>query len=169
MIAWRRRVERLFEWIAVALMVALAAEVLLGIGFRAARHPLVWYDEVAAVLLAWLTYFASALAALKGAHIGFPGLVNALPKGGRVAALVLREVAVIGFFALLAWEGVHVLTLLGGETLVTVDIPVRLTQAVIPAGAVLFIVAELLNLPERIRWTSGKPLRAPAPAQELTH
>ena len=169
MIVWRRGVERLFEWISVALMVALAAEVLLGIGFRAAQRPLVWYDEVASVLLAWLTYYASALAALKGSHIGFPGLVNALPPGGRVAALIVREVAVIGFFALLAWEGVHVLTLLGGDMLVTVDLPVRLTQSVIPIGAVLFIAAELLNLPERIRWTAGKSQPVQTAAQELTH
>ena len=169
MIVWRRRVERLFEWISVALMVALALEVLVGIAFRTAGRPLSWYDEIASVLLAWLTYYASALAALKRSHIGFPGLVNALPYRGRLVALVIREVAVIGFFAVLAWEGVEVLRLLGGDMLVTVDLPVRLTQSVIPIGAVLFIIAELLNLPEQLRWTTGKPVAMPVAAQELTH
>jgi TRAP-type C4-dicarboxylate transport system permease small subunit len=160
---WRRRVERLYEWISVALMVLLALEVLVGIVFRMAQRPLAWYDEVASVLLVWLTYYASALAALKRAHIGFPGLVKALPARGRIAALVLREIAVIGFFAILAWQGVRVLRLLAGETLVTVDVPVQLTQSVIPIGAVLFIIAELLALPEQIR--AGEP----AAAKELTH
>lgn len=173
MTALRARIEKLFEWISAALLVVLAVEVLVGIAFRAAGHPLAWYDEVASVLLAWVTYYGSALAALKRSHIGFPGLANALPPGGRVVVLVVREVAVLGFFALLAVWGVRVLDLLGGETLVTVDVPVRVTQSVIPIGAVLFVIAELLNLPGQIAWAKGRP-RAPSPtstdaAKELSH
>jgi TRAP-type C4-dicarboxylate transport system permease small subunit len=169
----RAGVEKLFEWISAALLIVLAVEVLVGIAFRAAGRPLAWYDEVASVLLAWVTYYASALAALKRSHIGFPGLANALPPGGRAVALVAREVAVIGFFIILAVWGVHVLDLLGGETLVTVDIPVRVTQSVIPIGAALFVLAELLNLPDQIAWARG---RGPKPgggaadaAKELSH
>ena len=50
-------------------MVALAVTVLLGVTFRFAGSALVWYDEVAAVQLAWITYYGSAYAALKGSHI----------------------------------------------------------------------------------------------------
>ena len=171
--ALRRRIERLFEWISAALLLALAVEVLVGIVFRATSRPLVWYDEVASVMLAWLTYYASALAALKKAHIGFPGLVNALPRGGRIVALVVREVAVIGFFVVLAVYGVHVMQMLGGETLVTVDVPVRFTQSVIPVGAALFVLAELLNLPDQIAWAQGRAVvpggALPDAAKELSH
>jgi len=153
---WRRRIERLLEWVAGGLLVVLAVEVLAGIAFRALGRPLAWYDEVASVLLAWITYYGSALAALKKSHIGFPGLVNAMPRPGRFVALVIREVTVLGFFLVLAIEGVSILRLLTGDTLVTVDIPVALTQSVIPIGAALFIVAELLNLPDRIAWASGR-------------
>jgi TRAP-type C4-dicarboxylate transport system permease small subunit len=157
----RATIEKLFEWISAALLVVLASEVLVGIVFRAAGRPLAWYDEVASVLLAWVTYYGSALAALKRSHIGFPGLANALRPGGRIVALIIREVAVIGFFVLLAIWGVRVLELLGGETLVTVDIPVRVTQSVIPIGAVLFVLAELLNLPGQIAWAKGRPAAPP--------
>ena len=173
MTALRAGVEKLLEWISAALLVVLALEVLVGIVWRAAGHPLSWYDEVASVLLAWVTYYGSALAALKRSHIGFPGLANALPRGGRTVALIVREIAVIGFFVLLAVFGMHVLDLLAGETLVTVDIPVRLTQSVIPIGAVLFVIAELLNLPGQIAWARGRPA-APSPtstdaSKELIH
>ena len=52
----------------------------------------------------------------------------------------------------------------------TIDVPVAFTQSVIPIGAVLFIIAELLNLPDRIRNARGKiaPLESPA-VTELTH
>ena len=55
-------------------MVALAVTVLLGVTFRFAGSALVWYDEVAAVQLAWITYYGSAYAALKGSHISVPSL-----------------------------------------------------------------------------------------------
>jgi TRAP-type C4-dicarboxylate transport system permease small subunit len=168
----RSAVERILEVVSVGLLVVLAAEVLAGIVFRAFRRPLVWYDEVASVLLAWLTYYGAALAALKRAHIGFPGFVRAMPRAPRAAALVVREVAVSGFFLLLAWEGARILGELGGETLVTVDIPVRVTQSVIPIGAVLFVVAELLNLPVRIREARGEaapPSDVEKASKELAH
>lgn len=168
--AWRRRVERVLEWFTGGLLLILAAEVLAGIAFRAAGRPLAWYDEVASVLLAWITYYGSALAALKKSHIGFPGLVNALPRAGRYAALAVREIAVIGFFAILAWKGVEILRVLAGETLVTVDIPVALTQSVIPIGGALFVVAELLNLPDLVLTASGRGTVVSTDAsKELSH
>lgn len=167
---WRRRFERLLEWIAGGLLVILAVEVIAGIVFRAAGRPLAWYDEVASVLLAWITYYGSALAALKKSHIGFPGLVDAMPRPGRFIALAIREVAVIGFFVILAVEGTSILRTLAGDMLVTVDIPVALTQSVIPIGGVLFVIAELLNLPDQIAWVSGRRVvTVDQTAKEISH
>ena len=168
---WRRRLERLLEGITGALMVILSVEVLAGIVFRAAGRPLAWYDEVASVLLAWLTYYGSALAALKRSHIAFPGLVNALPRTGRYLALLIREVVVFGLFAVLVWQGTRILGVLAGETLVTIDLPVALTQSVIPIGAAFFILAELINLPDHLAWAAGKTTAPAAPGaeKELSH
>lgn len=71
--------EVLLEVVVMLLTSSLAIVVLLAVIYRKAGHSLVWYDEVASVMLAWLTYYGAALAALKRAHIGFPGLVEALP------------------------------------------------------------------------------------------
>ena len=168
--AWRRRFERLLEWISGGLLVILAVEVTAGIAFRFSGHPLSWYDEVASVLLAWITYYGAALAALKKSHIGFPGLVDAMPRSARFVALAIREVAVLGFFVVLAVEGAAILRTLSGDMLVTVDVPVTLTQSVIPIGAVLFVVAELLNLPDQIAWASGRRVvTVDQTAKELSH
>ena len=43
-------------------MAALAVEVIAGVVFRYSGYALVWYDEVATILLAWVTYYGSALA-----------------------------------------------------------------------------------------------------------
>ena len=47
--------EKILKLILFIMMVALAVTVLLGVTFRFAGSALVWYDEVAAVQLAWIT------------------------------------------------------------------------------------------------------------------
>ncbi len=141
----------------VVLVVALAAVVVLGVGFRKAGAALVWYDEAASILLAWLTYYGAALVALKRGHIGVPVLVERLRGRVRTVVLLVGEAAVIGFFLVLAWAGLQVQGALAGTTLVSMPaVPTALAQSVIPIGAVLFIVAQLLSLPDALRGGSGE-------------
>jgi TRAP-type C4-dicarboxylate transport system permease small subunit len=148
----RRRYERLLEWIVIALMAVLAVEVTLGILYRTFGTSLVWYDEVAAILLAWLTFFGSALAAAKRAHIGCPEVVAMLPAAARVALRVLAEAIVIAFFLLVGWTGYEVLGVLATDYLISLpEIPVAWVQAVVPVSAVLIVVAELFSLPLALR------------------
>lgn len=146
--ALRRGFERALEWVVIALMIVLAVEVAAGVIFRYAGRALVWYDEVASVLLAWVTYYGAALAALKRSHIGVPELVRRLPPAGRVQAVLVAKACVVGFFAMLGWVGYAVLEVLASDTLVTLPgVSVAVTQSVIPVSAALFVVAELLTLP----------------------
>lgn len=156
--ALKRTFERLLEIVVMVLMTLLCVIVLVGVAFRTAGAALVWYDEVASIMLAWLTYYGSALAALKRAHIGFPGFVNALPRGQRRALFVLAEIFVIGFFVLVARVGWQVYEILEGDTLVTLSwFPAQLAQSVIPVGAALFVLAELVSIPEAWRAISAGP------------
>lgn len=143
-----RGFRRVLETIVLTLMAALAIVVVLGIGFRKFGAALVWYDEVASVLLAWLTYYGAALAALDRRHIGVPTLVDALPPRAKVSLLVVSEVVVLGFFAAIAWAGIRVLQVLAGTSMISLPwVPTAVTQSVIPVGAALFIVARLLSFP----------------------
>ncbi len=148
--------DRFLEVIAALLMAGLTIILVMGFVYRFLNMSLVWYDEVASIGLAWLTYYGSALAAHRGAHIGFPGIVNTFPPGLRVAVTLLSEVIVIGFFLLLAVYGAEVVEILQGSTLVSLpDVSQQLTQSVIPIASVLIIIAELLRLPEVIAAARG--------------
>ena len=152
----RRGFERLLEAIVTILVVGLTALVVAGAAFRYAGNALAWYDEVASVGLVWLTYYGAALAALRGAHIGVPGLVNAMPPKARIVVTLFAEACVFLFFGVLAVTGVQVLIVLSNDYLVSLPwVPLRFTQSVIPIGAVLFIVAELLRLPALLRDAAG--------------
>jgi TRAP-type C4-dicarboxylate transport system permease small subunit len=147
----RGRYERLLEWIVIALMAALAIEVTLGVVYRTIGASLVWYDEVASILLAWLTFYGSALAAAKRAHIGCPEVVALLPRGARVAARLVADVLVIGFFLLVGWVGYTVLGVLATDHLVSLpEVPVNYIQSVVPIGAVLIVLAEIITLPQAL-------------------
>lgn len=144
--------ERFLDAIVFVLMFALAIVVTLAVVYRKVGASLVWYDEIASVLLAWITYYGAALAALRGAHIGVSVLVDALPRPLRVAVTLFAELCVIGFFVLLAWVGYSILDILATDTLVSLpEVSVMYTQSVIPIGATLFVIAELMRLPEVLR------------------
>lgn len=148
----RKGFERLLETIVILIMVTLTVIVLVAVIYRKAGDSLSWYDEVASVLLAWLTYYGAALAAINREHIGFAGVIQALKPAVRIPFIIISEIIILAFFALLAWVGFGVLVILKGDTLISLpQISTRLTQSVIPIGAILFFIAEALALPELLK------------------
>ena len=163
--SFRRGYERFLEWICIVLMIALAVEVTAGVLFRYSGNSLVWYDEVATILLAWVTFYGSALAVLKHAHMGVPEIVRMLPPDWRVAAAVVAQLCAIAFFVLLAWVGYSILEILASDRLVSLpDIPVAFALSTIPISAVLIVIAQLLVFPELLREARAKPIHAEKPA-----
>jgi len=154
--AFRKGFFKFLDIIVVLNVVALALVVTIGFVSRLAGSPFSWYDEVASVGLAWLTYYGAALAAAKGAHIGCPSVVNYFSPKLRLPIALVAEAITIGFFVLLAWTGMQVVLILEGSTLVSLtSVSLQLTQSVLPIGSALFIIAELLRLPEVIESAKG--------------
>lgn len=150
--SFRRLLERVLVGVALFLMAVLAVIVVAAVTVRYAGSSFTWYDEVASVVLAWITYYGAALAALRRAHLGFPNLVAALPAGLRVAALAVSEAVVLSFFVFLALFGYRAILLLHGDALASLPwVKIELVMSVIPIGAVLYILAELTTLPDRVR------------------
>jgi TRAP-type C4-dicarboxylate transport system permease small subunit len=150
--AFRRGYERFLEWICIALMAALAAEVTAGVVFRYSGYSLVWYDEVATILLAWVTFYGSALAVLKQAHLGVPEIVRMMPPALRVAVTMFAQACTLAFFALLAWTGYSILEILATDHLVSLPgVSVAYVNSVIPISAVLIMIGQMLVFPEVLR------------------
>lgn len=142
---------RLLEWIVIVLMAVLFFEVSLGVGYRTFGVSLVWYDEVASILLAWLTFYGAALASVKRAHIGCPELVDLAPPRVRAGVRAVSQVLTIAFFLLMGWIGYRVLGPLAADRLVSLpDVPVAWVQSVVPISAVLIVIAELVTFPQVI-------------------
>lgn len=157
--AIRRGYEWALEWLVMALMAMLAAEVTLGVVFRTLGSSLVWYDEVASILLAWLTFYGSALASVKRAHIGCPEVMAFLPPKPKLVFRVIAELLTIGFFLLMGWMGYQILAVLATDNLISLpSVPVSWVQSVVPISALLIVAAELITLPKVL----ANALAAPA-------
>jgi TRAP-type C4-dicarboxylate transport system permease small subunit len=161
---------RALEWVVIVLVVALAVEVTLGVVFRALGHSLAWYDEVASVLLAWLTFYGAALASVRRAHIGCPEVVDAMRWQVRRAFNIAAELIVIAFFALLGAVGAWILPVLHTDALVSLPwIPMSVVQSVIPISAALIIVAELTHLADLLVAQGPAPPAGGAAMSEQLH
>jgi TRAP-type C4-dicarboxylate transport system permease small subunit len=156
------------EWLVIALMAILFIEVTLGVICRTLGVSLVWYDEVASILLAWLTFYGSALASVKRAHIGCPEVMALLAPQPRFAMRLVAEVFTIGFFLLLGWIGYEVLDVLSTDHLVSLPwVRVSWVQSVVPISAVLIVAAEIITLPRVL--SGALALAAPKMTGGSTH
>lgn len=142
----------LIETICLVLLIGLAFSVIYSTTMRYLGSSPTWYDEIASVLLAWLTYFGATYALFKRHHMSFGGLVTALPKNAAVALALVSELLVIAFFAVVAWYGNAVLAVAKWDSLLSIRwMTLDIVQSVIPITAVLMIIGTLLTMPRALR------------------
>ncbi|MGB7301365.1 MAG: TRAP transporter small permease [Burkholderiaceae bacterium] len=137
--------------VTLALLVMLAAVVLYAVAARTAGSSPIWYDEVASVMLAWLSFLGAALAALQNAHLNFETLLVSRRPGLRRILFVIGELVYYAVFGLLVWAGWSILEVFGDESLTSLRfVPLSLVHSVVPVGAGLMILSRLLNA--RTNW-----------------
>ena len=154
---FKQSYDACLQYVMFVMMIALSVTVVVGVVYRWSGNALVWYDEVASVQLAWLTYYGSAYAALKGAHIGVPSILKSFPIPIRKVFFVVSKIVIYSFFALMTYYGLIVMKLIHGETLTTLEwVPQSLVQSVIPIGSFLFMLSETLRLKEDYQGVMGQ-------------
>lgn len=147
-----RALLRLIETIGLALLLALTFSVIYATTMRYVGASPRWYDELASVMLAWLTYFGATYAVFMRQHMGFSGLVTALPRRLAVALTLVSEILVLVFFGLVAWFGYKVLAVAAYDSLLSIRwLTLDIVQSVIPVTAVLMIIGTLLTMPRALR------------------
>ena len=136
---FKQSYDTCLQYIMFVMMIALAVTVVVGVVYRWSGNALVWYDEVASVQLAWLTYYGSAYAALKGAHIGVPSILKSFPVPLRKVFFVVSKIVIYSFFALMTYYGLIVMKLIHGETLTTLEWGSTIFSAVSNTSWIFFI------------------------------
>lgn len=140
--------DRGLQAVCVLLLVGLAVMVLVAVFMRALGRSPLWYDEVAAIWLVWLTFFSASLVTLRRAHLGFDGALALMPLAARRCCFVAAEAAALGFHAVVLVYGWRVLEIIAGESLISLPwLDYQVVQAVIPVCALLMLVGQALSAP----------------------
>ena len=79
-----RGLVRCIEAVCLLLLLGLTGSVVYATTIGCLGASPSWYDEIASMLLAWLTYFGASYVIFQRQHMSFGGLVAALPRSAAV-------------------------------------------------------------------------------------
>jgi len=96
-----------------------------------------WSEEVARMMIVWLTMLGAGACLRGGTHIAVTVLVNSLPPGPRHAVLWVRDLAILSAVGVLAWAGARYAMLNASQDSPALEIPMTIAYASLPVGAAL--------------------------------
>jgi len=146
-----RALDLFLQAVTITLLVVLAILVVAAVVMRYSGASLVWYDELASAMLAWLTFSGSAFAAHRNAHLSFNGLPVAVPLPLRRILFAICEIVFIAAFATVGWAGWAILEIFGDERMVALRVPLWITQSIVPIACAFIVLVRLISVPERWR------------------
>lgn len=104
-----------------------------------------WSEEVARMLIVWLTMLGAAACLRGGSHIAVTVLVNALPQRLRHAVLWVRDLAILATAGVLAWSGVRYAELNAAQDSAALEIPMSFAYSSLFVGAALIALQLTLS------------------------
>ncbi len=151
-IAVRKGLTKVLQWVVIILMAALVFDVLWGVISRyALGQQAKWSEELARLLLVWVSLFGASVAFGMKAHLGLDYFAGKLhPSAGRLNAIVgalITLVFAILVFGVGGWALVHK-TMESGQTMVALPIAKWWEYAALPVSGVfmvIFLVEQLIE------------------------
>lgn len=148
---WLERLQRgvgwLEEWLAMALLAAMAVVVNLQIVARYVfGKPFIWPEEVTRLILVWVTFIAAAALIRRGGDIAVDTFVGMLPAHWRRRMHMARDVVMILVFCLVAWQGWKLSLSVEGMPLVATEWPTALLAWPVVIGCSLIALHVLVRL-----------------------
>ncbi len=100
----------LVEFVLVCLMLALCADIFVGVFSRyVVGRTMPWYDEVARYLFIWMAFAGAAVAVRRRAHFGVNVLVARLSAAGQRAARFLCWGLVMAYAVFITVQGLRII------------------------------------------------------------
>lgn len=105
-----------------------------------------WGEELPAHILAALAFMGAALLTRTDEHIGFDGVVRALPPAVQRIAFAFNLTLMAIFGAVVAYYGTIAAERFASRDLISIDIPMVLFRGAMPLGCALISLICLLRL-----------------------
>jgi TRAP-type C4-dicarboxylate transport system permease small subunit len=150
-----RNLERLADWLLIALFILIFALVLAQVVCRYVfNNPLVWSEELARLAFVWVAMLTWGLGMRRRSHIAVTFFPDMLPRVPRLLLAILVQALIILFCALLVVHG-WTLTMRNLDLdLVTIEVSYAVLYVVVPIGAAIVIcygLAEIHRLSRELR------------------
>jgi len=140
------------DWLAFAIFWALAAIVFLQFFTRYVLNDSVaWTEEIARYGLIWVTFIGAVMVTRRNSHIAVALLPNLLPAWAGRALLALVDLAVLAFFALLAYFSILIIGRMQVQRMTVVDLPMSWVYAAVVVGCCLMLVRQLMRVWRNVR------------------
>jgi TRAP-type C4-dicarboxylate transport system permease small subunit len=118
------------------------------------NRSLFWSEELARLLLVWLTFLGASVAYFRGVNPGVDVLYRRFSEWGKRAAMSIVHVLSLSFFAVMIVYGTNFAHFVRLQITPTLSLPKWIPHSVIPlSGAILFLHA----LTFLIREIRGQP------------
>jgi TRAP-type C4-dicarboxylate transport system permease small subunit len=135
-------VEKILFVIGAAICIILFAQVF----FRYAGASLGWSEEVSRHLLVAITFLGGTVAYKRASFIGLKGFGHKLGPAIQQAIVVGLQVLTLACFGLIAWFGAVYTVKAAEHTSSSLQIPMSIPFAVIPAASVIFVLHVLADM-----------------------
>lgn len=146
-LATERVLARLVELPAALLVLAEVMVLFLGVIMRYFVHmPMVWSDELAAVMFIWLAMLGAVVALQRGEHMRMTAIVGALPPRRQAVLETLAVAAPVIFLVALIHPALEYAEDEMFVTLPAMDVPNAWKAAALPVGLALMTAVSLLKL-----------------------
>ena len=152
-----RRLEQMLRAFIAAIFIFFVSitflQVVLRYGFA---NSLPWIDELSRYSFIWLVFVAAAIVSREGAHIAIDIVEEMAPPRVRFALLVLADISLIVFAAIVGYGGWQLMQLNWTTTSPASGIPIAWVQFVLPLFGVLMALFAGVHLHELLkRGTAG--------------
>lgn len=152
--------------VGAALLAIITVLVFLAAVMRFVGHPLIWSVDMAQLLFIWLCFIGAARALRRHAHLGVDLLVAKLPMRARLWLELALTVVVLGFLALLAYQGFRLTMMNTARTFGDSGLPYWLVTVAVPVGAIHLAISTLANAARALSDPSGARLVFTRPAED---
>lgn len=138
----------LLENLCVGLIILLQTAVFLGVVFRyGLNKPLVWVDELASIIMVYITFIGSAVAAKYNQHMRMTVLDMVLSPTSLSRWQRIVDILSLFFLGFLAWVGWRMVGFVRGTMTDILRIPVSVVYMAIPVGLMLMVLYMLIGSP----------------------
>ena len=158
LICLSRRLNDCIQFFVSAMGIAMTAVVACQVFSRyVLNHSLFWSEELARLILVWLTFFGATVAYYHGLHPGVDTVFKRLPGFSRQAASVLSCLAgMILFFVMVVW-GARFAWFVRLQITPAMNLPKWVVMAVVPVCGMIFLIHALAGMYNVLKTPQMRP------------